>query len=430
MRGAPSGRTLAWLMAALLSSGCSGLLEVSSDNAIAESDLTGDERTIAMMADGVQGEFRREYAWLAAHGAMFTDEAIQGHPWAPWNAYDARAVPPDSPAYDGLSYQLLQRARGTADELIPRIETLVRDRAPTSLPLARAYAYGGYSYILLADHLCEAPVNVSAPVPALQLYGVAAQRLERAVQIASAAQPRPGSDELLHLARVGLARAALNAGDRPRAIAHASQVPAEFTAWVRYAPDAADWQVYNFLHWFAGYRVAGELDLALDPKMRDLADRRIPFDGTPRRLGNGLRDGLLPYQPSSYSEWSPGGTTMFGESTSIRFASGLEARYILAEAGAFSSAALRAFVDERRRAGGLGPFVGNDAQLFAELLEQRFRDFFLDGHRIGDLRRYKRLYAIDLWPKGTMPGLTQQYGSQECWPIAASERASNPNIPK
>jgi hypothetical protein len=78
---------------------------------------------------------------------------------------------------------------------------------------------------------------------------------------------------------------------------------------------------------------------------------------------------------------------------------------------------------------GVGAFAGADAALFGELLDQRRRDFFLDGHRMGDLRRYKSQYQLDFWPRGTMPGLQQQYGTQECWPIAASDRNSNPNIP-
>ena len=410
---------------------CDNLLEVTNPSAITEDNLAGDDKTISFMVNGIQGEFRREYAWLAAHSAVFTDEAIQGHPWSPWNAYDQRNLTADSPAYDGLSYQLLQRARGTADELIPKMETALGSRAANSVELAKANAYGGYAFVLLADFLCEAPVNVSAPKSQTELYGIAVQRFEKAITIATAARGKTGADEVLNIAKVGLARTQLNLGDKAKAIQAATGVPATFAAWVRYNSDASDWQVYNFMHWFAGYRFAGELDLALDPgQFSGTTDVRVPYDRTLRRLGNGLRDGFLPYQPSSFSDWAPGKQSMFGETTSIRFASGLEARYIIAEAGGLSNADLRAFINERRAVGNLAAFAGSDAELARELLNQRYRDFFLDGHRMGDLRRYKKLYQLDLWPKGTMPGLTQQYGTQECWPIAASEVNSNPNIPR
>jgi len=68
-----------------------------------------------------------------------------------------------------------------------------------------------------------------------------------------------------------------------------------------------------------------------------------------------------------------------------------------------------------------------------ELLEQRKWDFFLAGFRMPDLIRYKKLYSKDLWPKGKMSGFTasytQNYGSAECWPIGATEKNGNPNIP-
>jgi hypothetical protein len=427
-------RSLVVTLGALLLTGavgaCSELLDVTNPSAITEDNLKGDDQTVEFMVNGIQGEFRREYAWMAAHSAVFTDEAIQGHPWSPWNAYDARNITPDSPAYDGLSYQLLQRARGTADELIAKIETALGDRASNSVGLAKAYAYAGYAYLLVADFLCEAPINISAPKSQAELYGMAAERFEQAITIATAAGTAAGASDALMVARVGLARTALNLNDKPGAISAATGVPATFSAWVRYSADAGDWQVYNFMNWFAGYRFAGELDLALDPaQFGSFSDQRVPFDPVPRRLGNGVRDGLLPYQTPSFSEWAPGRQEMFKETTAIRFASGLEAQYIIAEAGGMSAAALRTFIDQRRAIGGLGAFAGSDTELFRELLDQRYRDFFLDGHRMGDLRRYKRLYQLDFWPKGQMPGLQQQYGTQECWPIAASEKNSNPNIP-
>ena len=417
------------LAAAATLGGCDRLLDVTNPSAISEETLGGDDQTIEFMMNGVQGAFRGEYSWLAAHSAAFTDEAIQGHPWSPWNVYDARTITPDSPAYDGLSYQLLQGARGTADALIPRMEAALGERAATSVQLARAYAYAGYSYVMLGDFLCEAPIDLSAPVSQDAIYAMAIERFTKALQTALAAGGAIGAADVANLARVGLARTHLNLGETAEAIGAAENVPADFEAWVHYVSDADNWRVYNFMNWFAGYRFVGELDLALDPAVWGaVVDPRIPRDPTLRRLGNGARDGLLAYQTQSYSEFSPGNTQLFDATTDIRFASGLEARYIVAEAGGLTAAQLRAFVNERRAVGAQGIFGGTDAELRDELLDQRMRDFFLDGHRMGDLRRYKRLYGLDLWPSGRMPGLTQDYGTQECWPVAQSEINANPNM--
>jgi hypothetical protein len=112
-------------------------------------------------------------------------------------------------------------------------------------------------------------------------------------------------------------------------------------------------------------------------------------------------------------------------------ASGLEARYIVAEAGGMSDAELRGFIDERREVGAQGAFTGTDLQ--AELRDQRRRDFFLDGHRLGDLRRYQAQYGIDAFPTGPWP-LSQEgsevveYGTMVCFDIPITEKNSNPNL--
>jgi hypothetical protein len=43
------------------------------------------------------------------------------------------------------------------------------------------------------------------------------------------------------------------------------------------------------------------------------------------------------------------------------------------------------------------------------------------------LRRYKKLYQLDFWPKGVMPGLARTYGADECWPMDSNELNGNPN---
>ena len=60
----------------------------------------------------------------------------------------------------------------------------------------------------------------------------------------------------------------------------------------------------------------------------------------------------------------------------------------------------------------------------AELRDQRRRDFYLDNHRLGDLRRYKRYLQIDEFPKGPYPGSTtgETYNaSADCWPLPLAE---------
>jgi hypothetical protein len=91
--------------------------------------------------------------------------------------------------------------------------------------------------------------------------------------------------------------------------------------------------------------------------------------------------------------------------TKIRFSSGLEAQYIVAEAQGLNADNL-AFINARRAVGNMAALdiaTTTEAQFQAALRDQRRRDFFLSGHRLGDLRRYITQYNLDLFPSGYAP---------------------------
>jgi len=90
-------------------------------------------------------------------------------------------------------------------------------------------------------------------------------------------------------------------------------------------------------------------------------------------------------------------------------------------------------VNTRRAAGLQTPVTLAGDALMAELRDQKSRDFYLDNHRLGDLRRYKKYYNVDLFPKGPYPGSTtgQVYNEAiDCWPLPTNEINDNPNVPR
>ena len=427
---------LATCVVALLAGACKDILSVDRPTIITEEDIRGDSNMISAMIAGAEGEFRAEYAWIAHAGAGQTDEALLSHVWSPWYEYDDRHVTAEGGAYDGISYPFLQRARATGSQFTAALKAALGARAANHAGYARALAYTGYSHLLIADHLCAIPIDGSAPKTPDEVRQLAIGYFTEAAAVGAAAS----RTDIVDLANVGLARAYLGMGDKPHTIEFASKVSAGFTAWVRYAahPDFGQWTYYNLYNRVSGMRSPAEFNLGYDPALfAGVDDLRVPFEkDSARRLmdGRAPRFAHLPYQPSSFSGWTPGGKNMMAQDASIRFASALEARYMVAEAGGLSNAALRTFIDERRAVGGLAQFAGTDAQLFDELLEQRRWDFMLAGFRMPDVIRYKRFYGKDLWPKGRMAGFTsdfnQNYGTSECWPIGASERNANPNVPR
>jgi hypothetical protein len=131
---------------------------------------------------------------------------------------------------------------------------------------------------------------------------------------------------------------------------------------------------------------------------------------------------FVPNSPPSFSTFAGDVEGEPFESTSsIRLGSAFEARYILAEAQGNTPANV-AFLNEQRAAGGQASLTNpTDAQYMAALREQRAREFFIDGHRLGDLRRYESHHGVDLWPTGEMYGSTTTFGTQKCWPTPVSE---------
>jgi hypothetical protein len=62
-----------------------------------------------------------------------------------------------------------------------------------------------------------------------------------------------------------------------------------------------------------------------------------------------------------------------------------------------------------------------------QIIEERRRELFLEGHRLGDLRRY----GLTFQPaSGTAYFGGGVYGTQTCFPLPDVERVNNPNISK
>jgi hypothetical protein len=62
----------------------------------------------------------------------------------------------------------------------------------------------------------------------------------------------------------------------------------------------------------------------------------------------------------------------------------------------------------------------------AQIVEERRRELFLEGHRLGDIRRL----GLTITPAAgaTFPGGGGVYGTQTCFPLPDVERINNPTI--
>jgi hypothetical protein len=323
------------------------------------------------------------------------------------------------------------------------------------------------TYVYIAEAMCETPIDLSAPIPPDELFARAIERFDEAIAVANAAKtfaqaqdpPLAGAiasaDSLRNFALVGAARAYLDLDNKAKAIEYASQVPVDFEFRAYYSANSTrenNW-IWNRIGTDGGNN-GTMLNTPFDTIGRErivrpgLPDSLAPYDVTkgdpriPRRGGTLAATNPIPHAPSSFSVYVGNNTALtttariagvtFTRANSMRIASGLEARYIIAEAQGPTETTLD-LVNERRAAGFRGPVTLAGDALLEELREQRSRDFYLDNHRLGDLRRYKRYYGVDKFQKGAYPTSTtgdQYMNDISCWPLPISEINDNPNVPK
>jgi hypothetical protein len=123
---------------------------------------------------------------------------------------------------------------------------------------------------------------------------------------------------------------------------------------------------------------------------------------------------------------------LYEAATSITLADNLEAQHDFAEADG-PTAATAALVNARRAVGNQGVVTLTGAALMAELRNQRGRDLFMSGLRLGDLRRWKRQSVGDFFPTGPhvntaiSPSTWPGYSDATCYPIPLPELQNNPN---
>lgn len=450
-RRGPKLLLLAAVMAAVVGAGaCNDFLTVDNPGAIKDSDLN-DSTYIPLMVNGVVGEFQPMYSLVSTYNAVFSDEAANSHVYVSNPAIDQRQVDYTNDLLVSQVYNPIQRALFLADTVADRLKGFRGAAAATDLQRARVLNYAGFDYITLGETMCEAPIHGSRAYTPEELFAFARQRFDTALAIAAAYKASAGAttagkaraDSLAALANIGAGRAALDANDKAAAIAYANAALAispNLTFWVYHSANSG--REYN-PYWDATSVSTGATWITMStnfiPKM---SDPRVAHTDTTWAVMNSSADRntwqYVPRQGASFSGYT--GTfpsAPFDQGTNQRYASSLEAQYILAEAGGMNDTQLAAFINARRAAGGQSTnFAGTHDQLMAELRDQRGRDFFLDGHRLGDIRRWLKYDNVDLFDRGAwipnpthpVPSTSISYGDQTCWPIPLAEVNANPNL--
>jgi hypothetical protein len=312
-------------------------------------------------------------------------------------------------------YRPLSTARWQADNLLNLLngwtDTEVPDRA---LYIAKAAAYAGYALTLLGEAMCEVPVDVGAAQQPSEIFALAEDRFSTA--ISSGATAGAPAAEFVNMARMGMARARLDAGDVAGAAQAARDVPPGFVKYAQFSAAAPRRynQVYDYLQGTA---------TTIDPAYRSMQfdgvdDPRVPVvdRGTSTAAGSGQL--IEVWDQTKYPT----------RDTYIPIARYTEAQLIVAEAyvGANDLPAAVAIINDLHVAAGLPPFSSsNAAEIMNQIIYERRAELFLESQRFGDIRRYN----VPLVP---VPGTAYPNGGDwqdaRCFPIPGIETDANPNV--
>lgn len=418
-RRSRAGRASIVVLAAGLVLACDNPLDVTSDpTTIDASETIGLREAVNGATVDLYFAFDEKVSW----GGLFGDEFVNSGTAPAIQLFDQRMVPTDHGEGDGRARTLgggnyipLQRAVRNAAVLRQRVRDGDFEEIPSggedSAEFARLSTFEGFATTWLADLYCTLAFDGTGPeIGSDEAYVKAEQAFSDALSAADV------EDDIRQAALVGRARVRLIQGDDAGARSDAEQVDPGFEFFARYSTNSFEQRnrvqvhVWDVSNWSVAPAFRGlTIDDTGEPDPRvDLADNPVPAFEPSQEL----------FAPNKAS--SP--------SAPLRIASGDEARYIVAEIDG-GQAAVDIINAVRARHGiteEWQPSGGDPNEIRDKLIEERRRTLFLDGVRMGDLRRYLDKFGLDFFPTSTPQGFPM--GDQTCWPLPDIERDNNPDL--
>jgi hypothetical protein len=382
--------------AALLVESAVGDFECALGDYIVAAGLVGDELANANLANRLWDFDRRT---ILPTNTVYSTESCEG--------VGGQADP--------TVYTTLSTARFDADNALRLLDGWTDEQVPGRIGLiATAAAYAGYSLVLLGEGMCSAALDVGPELSPAQVLTEAEARFTRAIDAATTA----GDDQTLNLALLGRARARLGLGNLAGAGADAALIPAGFRVDATYS--GAKTQRENLV-FTSLYR---DLLHTVDVPFRD-----VTFGGDPDpRVAvvdagtTGADAATEIFQALKYpSIDSP-----------IPVARWEEAQLILAEAdvAAGDVGGAVGIINTLHTNADIPAYGGGTPEeVKGQVIEERRRELFLEGQRLGDIIRY----GLSLFPAPGAPfpagaSTSGVYGTQVCFPLPTVERDNNPNI--
>jgi len=377
-----------------------------------------------LLVNGVIADFDCAFARYVAGSALFTDELLNAFANTGTYDYERRTIATNA-GYGTTGcgnqsspsiYSTLSTARGVADTALARLESWTDEQVLNRTKLiGQAAAYAGYSLVLLGEGMCSAAINLGPEIGPAELFTEAKARFDKAIAAATTASDAA----TLNLANLGRARALLDLGDAPNAAIDAAKITLA-TFVYNFTPNGTDVRRQNVVFLHNSQNSWSTVDSSFrNLTLNGVPDPRVAVTNTGRI---GTAAGLVIWTANKY-------TTL---TTPMPIAKYAEAQLIIAEAKALAgdlSGAAAAINAARSTRAGMPQYDATGqtaAQVRTQIIEERRREFFLEGHRLGDIRRYQLPLNPPVGAPYAPGGGT--YGAQSCFPLPDVERINNPNI--
>ena len=421
-RGLLALATLALVTAAA----CNSLLNVDNPGSVPVDDLNDPALAPALAAGAIQ-TFQCGLESFAGTAGMLSGEYlsangfVNNHIWEWRGIVEIKQEPGTCNYGRGTTsmgfYTPLQQARFQLEDTFRRLEGFtdaqVKNRA---LLMAEMRAYAGYSYLLLAEGMCDMAIDGGPRMTRDQVLAIAEDRFTDALTRAAGLTDTTGVS-VLNMARVGRARARLDLKKFPEAASDAILVPAGFVRNAEFTEGGVatrENRIYNLTIRNDYVSVADAYRTLKVPKdttgVDSVPDPRVKVLDA-KKKGN---DGVTPMWRQQ--KFTSGGSP-------IPIASWAEAQLIYAEAVG-GQPGLDA-INRVRAASGIPRIAGpapTDAAFTALVLEERRRQLFSEGQRYVDMLRYSLPFPSGVNRKG------QTYSNLTCVPLPDVETQNNPNL--
>lgn len=409
-------RAVAPVVLLATASGC--VLDATNPGPI-QADALNAPTALASIVSGSGRDLSEALNWVAYTGGAASREVFPGGSSGAFGItvqqQNGRLTDDDG----GTWWDFSHRARWTAEDAVARAKVALGTAAASNTTHAQALIWAGYSNRLLGENFCEGVINGGAPGVHTVYFTRAEAAFTEAIAVATAANNVP----LTQAATAGRAAVRLSLNNTAGAVTDAAVVPSAFVYRMPYYQNELD--QYNRIFWASAnqpYRAHTVWNTYIEDVRKGSRDPRVPFDSSLTILVGDAAVGALGrvrwYFQTKYPTLA----------SPINLASGWEMRLIEAEAKLIANDVPGAVtsINLRRAALAMAPATATDAASAWTLLRrERGVELWLEGRRLGDLRRWTVLNRPGtLDPKEEIPGRSL------CFATPLSEKQTNPNFPR